>query len=62
MGGLPRLRMKRLPELGVFAFGEYGVVGCWLGKDTELDIMLDVAILLPPHFGHLRGEVSVDEG
>ena len=56
------LRIKRPPELGVFMRGEWGVVGSWLGKDTELDIMLDVAMLLPPHFGHLRGDVSVDEG
>jgi len=33
-----------------------------LGKETELDIMLEVAMLRPPHLGHLRGEVSVDEG
>ncbi len=33
----------------------------WL-KLTEPDIMLDVAMLWPPHLGHLRGETSVDEG
>ena len=43
--------------------GEYGVVrtGFWL-KLTELDIMLEVAMLWPPHLGHLRGETSVEDG
>lgn len=31
-------------------------------KPTELDIMLEVAMLRPPHLGHLRGEVSVEDG
>lgn len=28
----------------------------------ELDIMLEVAMLRPPHLGHFRGDVSVEEG
>lgn len=64
MGGLLRPRRNRPAELGVLMIllGEYGAAEVWFGKDTELDIMLDVAILLPPHFGHLRGDVSVEEG
>ena len=33
----------------------------WL-KLTEFDIILEEAILRPPHLRHFLGEVSVDEG
>ncbi len=65
--GLLRLRRwRKRPELGVPVTlwpGESGAdVGAMWPKLRELDIMLEVAILRPPHLGHLRGEVSVEEG
>ena len=43
-------------------FGGYGVErGVFWLKLRELDIILEVAILRPPHLGHFFGDVSVDE-
>lgn len=59
VGGLPRLRMKRpalVAELGGW-FGEYGVAG--FGNPGP-DIMVDAAMLRPPHFWHLRWSPSAE--
>lgn len=56
MGGLPRPRMKRpaalVAELGGWV-GEYGVAG--FGETPgPADIMVEAAMLRPPHFWHRR--------
>ena len=53
VGGLPRPRIKRpalVAELGVW-LGEYGVAGF---ENAVPVIMVEVAMLRPPHFWHLR--------
>ena len=57
VGGLPRLRMKRPALVAEFGgwFGEYGVATF---ENPGPDIMVEAAMLRPPHFGHLPSSPS----
>lgn len=59
VGGLPRLRMKRPALVAEFGgwVGEYGVAGF---ENPGPDIMVDAAMLRPPHFWHLRWSPSAE--
>ena len=57
VGGLPKLRMKRPALVAEFGgwFGEYGVD---MFENPGPDIMVEAAMLRPPHFWHLRSSPS----